>query len=107
MKKFFALLVTLAMTVSLAACTSDTETSQSDPPSDTTQGAQGSSNAEISTEAKTGELKIGVSINATSNQHNQDVYETLIANAAAPFAFVAITSCPRSSALAIRVSYTS
>lgn len=81
MKKFFALLVTLAMTVSLAACTSDTETSQSDPPSDTTQGAQGSSNAEISTEAKTGELKIGVSINATSNQHNQDVYETLIANA--------------------------
>lgn len=32
MKKFFALLVTLAMTVSLAACTSDTETSQSDPP---------------------------------------------------------------------------
>ena len=54
MKKFFALLVTLAMTVSLAACTSDTETSQSDPPSDTTQGAQGSSNAEISTEAKTG-----------------------------------------------------
>lgn len=81
MKKFFALLVTLAMTVSLAACTSDTETSQSDPPSDTTQGAQGSSNAEISTEAKTGELKIGVSINATSNQHNQDIYETLIANA--------------------------
>lgn len=81
MKKFFALLVTLAMTVSLAACTSDTETSQSVPPSDTTQGAQGSSNAEISTEAKTGELKIGVSINATSNQHNQDVYETLIANA--------------------------
>lgn len=58
MKKFFALLVTLAMTVSLAACTSDTETSQSDPPSDTTQGAQGSSNAEISTEAKQESLKL-------------------------------------------------
>ena len=46
MKKFFALLLTLAMTVSLAACTSDTETSQGDTPSDTTQETQDSSNTE-------------------------------------------------------------
>lgn len=81
MKKFFALLLTLAMTVSLVACTSDSETQQDDTTADTTQESQDSSTTETPSETKTGTLKIGVSINATSNQHNQDVYETLIANA--------------------------
>lgn len=70
MKKFFALLLTLAMTVSLVACTSDSETQQDDTTADTTQESQDSSTTETPSETKTGTLKIGVSINATSNQHN-------------------------------------
>lgn len=41
MKKFFALLLTLAMTVSLVACTSDSETQQDDTTADTTQRIPG------------------------------------------------------------------
>ena len=46
MKKFFALLLTLAMTVSLVACTSDSETQQDDTTADTTQESQDSSTTE-------------------------------------------------------------
>lgn len=71
MKKFFALLLALVLSLSLVACgeSGTTEPSTSEP----------ASTSELTpVESKVGALKIGVSINATSNQHNLDVYESLI-----------------------------
>ena len=77
MKRFFALLLTLAMSISLMACSSDTDTPQTDTPPD---AAQDGTETETPTEVKTGSLKIGLSTNALSNIHGQAIYETTIAN---------------------------
>lgn len=83
MKKVFALLLALTLSFSLAACSSDTDTPPTTPPAQTKEpsgSGDTSAPAPVPSEGKSGALKIGVSINATSNQHNLDVYETTIAN---------------------------
>lgn len=81
MKKLLAMLMALMLVFSLAACgnnsapVEDTKEPVADAPADEGSGA--------APEVKSGALKIGISINATSNQHNQDIYETSIANAKA------------------------
>lgn len=79
MKKGFALLLSLALCFSLAACGSDADTQQGTPP-DAAQEDTGSTTPAQPAESKTGSLKIGLSTNALSNIHGQAIYETTIAN---------------------------
>lgn len=78
MKRMSALLLSLLMILSLAACTSDTEEA-SGGSTEVTEGTETETN-EPTTEVKTGALKIGLSTNALSNIHGQAIYETTIKN---------------------------
>lgn len=78
MKKIFALFLALVLSLGLVACGEGGVDSDVSSDADNAAVSDGDGQA-ANTPAKTGALKIGVSINATSNQHNLDVYETLIA----------------------------
>lgn len=79
MKKLFALLMALVLSLSLVACGGTPANDNADSNSGNTPAVSDGGEQTSNKTSKTGALKIGVSINATSNQHNLDVYETLVA----------------------------
>lgn len=79
MKKLFALLMALVLSLSLVACGGTPANDNADSNPGNTPAVSDGGEQTPNKPPKTGALKIGVSINATSNQHNLDVYETLVA----------------------------
>ncbi len=79
MKKLLVVTMCVTLMLSLFACSSTpTGTSATTAAGTSTTAAASSTSASNATTGS--KLKIGVSINATSNVHNQSVYETTIAN---------------------------
>lgn len=82
MKKLLSMLLVLMLVLSLTAC-GDTASPMENEQGSSVSAPSASAENNTVIDVKSGPLKIGISINATSNQHNQDVYETTIANAKA------------------------
>lgn len=85
MKKFFALLLVLVMSLSLVACGGGTKTEETKEPEapkqEETKAPEASKEETPAPEApvKTGALKIGISTNALANAHNRHMFNGLIA----------------------------
>lgn len=79
-KRIFAFALAMVMTLGLAACGEKTDApadSNTETPAETPNAPSTAPETNVSSGEK---LTIGISVNSTSNEHNQQVFETSIAN---------------------------
>ena len=76
-KRILTFAIATVMTLSLAACGGKVENDTPTTPDEPTTATTPDQAAKVNSGEK---LTIGISVNSTSNEHNQQVFETSIAN---------------------------